>query len=169
MLGRLGKLGRLSTLRIFVFFTQLTQHTHLTQFTFHVFLLLLLPCAIVPRNYFVPSPLMRKLSLLLGSLGGVMAGYVFSNKKLRQELMAAKDAEHAAKIIGKHLAADGEEVAKEVKKFAHEHEFDKKVAQGKSYVTKYYKKSQKDVKKMLSAGMKDAKMAMKTAKKKVGM
>lgn len=110
---------------------------------------------------------MKKLTLLLGSLGGAMAGYVFSNKKLRQELMTAKDAEAAAKILGKHIAADGQAVGKEMKQLAREHELDKKVAQGKDYVKKYYQKSSKEVKKMLNTGMKEAKKVVKNAKKRV--
>ncbi|MBP9773688.1 MAG: hypothetical protein KBD00_03590 [Candidatus Peribacteraceae bacterium] len=112
---------------------------------------------------------MKKLSLLLGSIGGAMAGYVLTNKKLRQELTGAKDAEAAAKILGKHLAADGKEVAKEMKQFAHEHDLDKKVADGKKYVKDYYTKSSKEVKKMLSSGMKEAKKVVTKAKKKVGV
>ena len=40
---------------------------------------------------------MKKISLLLSTLGGAMGGYLLSNKKLREELMKAKDAETAAK------------------------------------------------------------------------
>ena len=43
---------------------------------------------------------MKKLSLLLGTLGGATAGYLFSNKKLRDQLSGAKDAEEAARILG---------------------------------------------------------------------
>lgn len=112
---------------------------------------------------------MKKLSLLLGSLGGAMAAYVFSNKKLRQELMAAKDPEAAAKIIGKHISSDGALVAKEVKQFAREHELDKKVAEGKKYVMSTYKDSQKGVKQFLTTKVKEAKKSVKSAKKKMGM
>ncbi len=57
---------------------------------------------------------MKKLSFLVGTLGGAMAGYVFSNKKLREQLVNAKDPSAAAKILGKHLSEDGQVVAKEV-------------------------------------------------------
>ncbi len=112
---------------------------------------------------------MKKMSLLLGSLGGAMAGYLLSNKKLRQELTTAKDTQAAAKIIGKHLASDGQDVAREAKKFAHAHQLDKKVAEGKKYVMDQYKESKKGVEKMIAQGMKDTQKAVKSAKKKVGM
>lgn len=112
---------------------------------------------------------MKKMSLLLGSLGGAMAGYLFSNKKLRQELMSAKDTQAAAKIIGKHIAADGETVAHEAKKFAQAHQMDKSVEQGKKFVLDKYKESKKGVEKMVNDGMKEAKKAMVKAKKKVGL
>lgn len=109
---------------------------------------------------------MKKLSLLLGSLGGVMAGYVFSNKKLRNELIAAKDASAAAKILGKHLSSDGNQVAKEVKTFVDAQDWEKTLDQGKKYVTKYYKASKKEVEKMVKLGTKEAKRLMKEQKAK---
>lgn len=109
---------------------------------------------------------MKKLSLLLGSLGGVMAGYVFSNKKLRNELMDAKDASAAAKILGKHLSADGGQVAKEVKTFVNSQDWEKTLAQGKKYAAKYYKTSKKEVEKMVKLGTKEAKRLMKEQKAK---
>ena len=108
---------------------------------------------------------MKKLSFLLGSLGGVMAGYVFSNKKLRAELMEAKDTTAAAKILGKHLSADGQNVAKEVQQLAEEHHMDKHVADGRKYVTKYYKTAKGEVQKFLSDKVKDATSMMKVAAK----
>ena len=108
---------------------------------------------------------MKKLSFLLGSLGGVMAGYVFSNKKLRKELMDAKDTSEAAKILGKHLASDGQTVAKEVQQLAEEHHLDKHVAEGKKYAAQYYKSAKGEVQKFLSAKVKDATAAVKSSAK----
>ncbi len=110
---------------------------------------------------------MRKLTLLLGSVGGALAGYVFSNKKLRRELTDAKDGAHAAKILGRYLSADGQQVAKEVKKFAIEHDMDKKVAQGKKYVKQYYDKSRREAEKLIKKGAKQAGRYVKKAKKRV--
>ena len=110
---------------------------------------------------------MKKLTLLLGSLGGALAGYALSNKKLRKELMEAPDAQAAAKILGKHLSSDGEQVAKEVKHLAQVHEVDKKIAEGKKYVKKYYDKSAKEVKKMVDQATKEAKKMIGKAKKNV--
>ena len=93
-----------------------------------------------------------------------MAGYVFSNSKLRAELMKAKDGPSAAKVLGKHLAEDGQTVAKEVQQLAEEHHLDTHVAHGRKYVQKYYKNARDEVQKFLSAKVKDA---TKVAKKAV--
>ncbi len=108
---------------------------------------------------------MKKLSFLLGTLGGAMAGYVFSNKKLRSELMDAKDASEAAKVLGKHLSNDGQKVAKEVRLLAVEHDLDGRIADGKKYVQDYYSSAKDDVQKFLGAKMKEATRAVKGAKK----
>ena len=68
-----------------------------------------------------------------------MAGYVFSNTRLRAELMRAKDGKAAARILGRHLASDGQTVAKEVQQLAEEHHLDAHVAQGKKQVVKKMK------------------------------
>ncbi len=108
-----------------------------------------------------PTFTMKRLSLLLGSLGGVMAGYVFSNKKLRNELADAKDATAAARILGKHLSSDGGQVAKEVKQFVTSQDWEKNLHSGKKYAAKYYKTSKKGVEKMMKVGKKEAKKFMK--------
>lgn len=108
---------------------------------------------------------MKKLSFLVGTLGGALAGYVFSNKKLRTELLEAKDASVAAKILGKHLSKDGQHVAKEVRQLAEEHHLDDKISGGKKYVQEYYKDAKGEVQKFLGAKMKDATRVVKGAKK----
>lgn len=109
---------------------------------------------------------MKKLTFLLGTLGGAMAGYVFSNKKLRTELQGAKDAGAAAKILGKHLAEDGETVAKEAKRFAEQHNLDSKIADGKKYAQKYYESAKDEVQKYIGAKSKQAVKGVKKAGKK---
>jgi tRNA G18 (ribose-2'-O)-methylase SpoU len=99
---------------------------------------------------------MKKVSLLLGSLGGALAGYVFSNKKLRQDLANAKDAQAAAKVLGKHLSADGQAVGKEVKQFVHSDQFQEKMSEAKKYAKQYYEKSKKEVTKLMKQGKKEA-------------
>ena len=110
---------------------------------------------------------MKKISLLLGSLGGAMAGYIFSNKKLRQQLADAKDAGAAAKILGKHLASDGEQVAKEVTRFVGSHDWEGTMNTGKKYAVKYYQASKREVQKMMRKGKKEAKILVSKAKKKL--
>lgn len=114
-----------------------------------------------------PFTAMRKMSILLGSVGGALAGYVFSNKKLRQELMDAKDAGAAARILGKHLSSDGSKVAKEVKQLAYQHHWDEKVADGKKYVMQYYHSSAKEAQKMFDSAKKEALKLMKKTGKRV--
>mgnify|MGYP001570796967 CR=1 FL=1 len=108
---------------------------------------------------------MKKLSFLLGTLGGAMAGYVFSNKKLRAELMDAKDATQAAKILGKHLSHDGQKVAQEAQQLAEEHGLDDRLADGKKYVQGYYESAKDEVQKFLGAKVKQATKAAHKVKK----
>ncbi len=110
---------------------------------------------------------MKKLSFLLGSLGGALAGYVFSNNKLREELMKAKDTTAAAKILGHHLSKDGQTVAKEVQQLAEEHHLDSHIAHGKKYVKNYYDSAKDEVQKFLSAKVKDATKVATKAKKQM--
>ncbi|TSC79204.1 MAG: hypothetical protein G01um101425_704 [Candidatus Peregrinibacteria bacterium Gr01-1014_25] len=79
---------------------------------------------------------MKKLPLLLGTLGGALAGYIFNNNKLRAELAKAKDAEAAAKTLGKHLSHDGKKLAKEVQKFVESDEVQTQLKKAKTYVAK---------------------------------
>ena len=110
---------------------------------------------------------MKKLTFLLGTLGGAMAGYIFSNKKLRTELKNAPDAAAAAKVLGKHLSADGQMVAKEAKQLAQEHHLDDRIAEGKKYVEGYYKSAKSEVQKFLGAKVKEATGVAKRAKRKI--
>jgi hypothetical protein len=93
---------------------------------------------------------MKKLSFLLGTLGGALAGYVFSNNKLRKELTEAPDAAAAAKVLGKHLAADGQTVAKEVGDLAKQYHLDERLDDGKKYALKYYNSARKELTKFVT-------------------
>ncbi|MBP9850187.1 MAG: hypothetical protein KBC47_00655 [Candidatus Peribacteraceae bacterium] len=108
---------------------------------------------------------MKKLTFLLGTVGGAMAGYVFSNKKLRNEMLEAKDSKEAAKILGKHLSADGQVVAKEVRQLAEQHGLDDSIADGKQYVQDYYSSAKGEVQKFLGAKVKEAKRAVGSVRK----
>lgn len=110
---------------------------------------------------------MKKLTFLLGTLGGAMAGYVFSNKKLRTEMLDAKDSKEAAKILGKHLSNDGQVVAKEVRQLAEQHGLDDRIADGKDYVQEYYTSAKDEVQKFLGAKVKEAKRAVGAVRKSV--
>ncbi len=109
---------------------------------------------------------MKKVSLLLGTLGGAMAGYLFSNKKLREELTNAPDAQQAAKILGKHLSQDGDKLAKDVKEFVESDSVQKSIKQAKVYANKQYVSAKKEVKKLVKKGEKEAMNMAKQMKKK---
>jgi hypothetical protein len=88
---------------------------------------------------------MKKLPLLLGALGGALAGYLFNNTKLRSDLSKAKDAESAAKLLGKHLSTDGKKLGKEVQKFMESDEVQKNVKKAKAFVEKQAKEWSEEV------------------------
>ncbi len=114
---------------------------------------------------------MRKLTLLLGAMGGAMAGYVFSNKTLRDELTNAKDAEAAGRVLAKHLAKDGKQVGKEVKNFIESDEVQNNLVKAKKYAMDQAKELQKNAMGLMKQGKKEvaslAKKTAKTATKKV--
>jgi hypothetical protein len=93
---------------------------------------------------------MRKLSLLLGTMGGALAGYLFSNRPLREELSKAKDAEAAGRVLAKHLAKDGKQIGSEVKKFVESDEVQDNLAKAKVYVKDTAKKMQGELSKLPS-------------------
>src|SRR3989338_7508840 len=96
---------------------------------------------------------MKKLSLLLGTLGGALAGYVFSNTNLREELSKAKDADAAGKILAKHLQRDGKQIGREVKQFVQSDVVQNNVKKAKHYVKQNAKKLQSDLKGMIDDKM----------------
>lgn len=103
------------------------------------------------------------MSLLMTTLGGAMAGYMISNKKLRDELSGAKDAKAAASILAKHVKNDGEKLGKEAWEFAKSPEVQDKLAQAKKYAEGQYKTAKKQV---MGYVKKEAKEMKKMAKKK---
>lgn len=118
---------------------------------------------------------MKKLSLLVGALGGAMAGYVFSNNKLREDLSSAKDAEEAGKILAKHLQKDGQQIGKEIHQFVKSDAVQDNVEKAKKYADAQLKKLKGDLKGMMAKGEKKvaatskkaAAQAKKTVKKAV--
>ena len=121
---------------------------------------------------------MKKVSLLISTLGGAMAGYLFSNKNLRDELTNAKDAEAAAKSLAKHLQKDGKKLATEMQKFVDSDDFQENVTKAKKFAKEkgeqakkelqsVVKKSQAKAKKTATVAKKKATKATKTAVKRV--
>lgn len=115
-----------------------------------------------------------------------MAGYILSNKKLRESLAKAKDADDVAKLLGKHLQRDGKKIAKQVKEFVDSEDVQNNIKKAKSFATKKVndakdelselmcegkgkvkKAAKKGVSKARSTAKKGAAKASKTAKKAV--
>ena len=105
---------------------------------------------------------MRKFSLLLGTLGGALAGYILSNEKLRKNMADAPNAEAMAKMLGQQLAKDGKKVAGEVKTFVESDDVQKNFKKAKAYANKKLGAAQKELEKLVKKG---AKQARKYAKK----
>jgi hypothetical protein len=104
---------------------------------------------------------MKKLSLLVGALGGTFAGYLFSNQQLRTQLAKAKDPEAAAKILGKHLSRDGKKIAKEVQEFVKSDEVQKNLGKARRYAEDVFVQAKRDVGSLVGSGAKSAKLAAK--------
>lgn len=108
---------------------------------------------------------MRKFSLLLGAMGGALAGYLLSNDKLRMELKKTKDPEAAAKLLGKHLQQDGTKIAKEVKQFVESDDVQKNLAKAKKFTLAKFKDAKKGMAGMVKRGRKEADKMMKKGTK----
>ncbi len=100
---------------------------------------------------------MRKFSLLLGTLGGALGGYILSNEKLRKQMAEAKNAEGMAKVLGQHLTKDGKKIAREVKVFVESDEVQKNLHKAKAFASKKLGVAQKELEKYARKGMKQAK------------
>jgi len=107
---------------------------------------------------------MKKLSLLVGTLGGAMAGYLFSNKKLREELSQTKDAEDAAKLLGLHLQRDGKKLAKQIQEFIDSDEVQNNVQKAKKFTKKKVDEAKKEMNALVSEGADRARTVAKKAK-----
>lgn len=109
---------------------------------------------------------MKKLSLLLGTLGGAVAGYLFSNNKLRDELGKAKSTEAAAKILARHLQSDGSKVGAEIQSFIRSEPVQQKFSQAKEYAKKELQVARQELKKLVDQGKSQVKKATDSLKKK---
>jgi len=90
-----------------------------------------------------------------------MGGYLLSNKKLREELMKAKDAEDAAKSLGKHLQRDGKKIAQQVREFVESEEVQSNVDRAKAFTRKKADEAKKELKNFIDVGTNKAKAGAK--------
>ncbi|MDA1209277.1 MAG: hypothetical protein O2904_04585 [bacterium] len=106
---------------------------------------------------------MKKLSLLLSTVGGAMGGYLLSNKKLRDELSKTDDAESAAKTLGKHLQRDGKKLAEQLKEFINSEEVQSNLTKAKKYAKEKTNEAKKELNAMVDSGTKKAKTSAQKA------
>jgi len=104
---------------------------------------------------------MKKFSLLLATLGGAAAGYLFSDKKLREELMNAETPEEAARLLGKHLQKDGKKLAGQMQEFVQSDEVQKHLGKAKALSKKKMDEATKLLKSMADDGASRAKSSAK--------
>lgn len=95
---------------------------------------------------------MKKISLLLSTLGGAMGGYLLSNKKLRDELINAKDAEAAARTLGKHLQRDGKKIAEQVREFVESEEVQGNLGKAKTFAKQKADEARKELTRLVDSG-----------------
>ena len=110
---------------------------------------------------------MRKFSLLLGTLGGALAGYILSNDKLRQKMADAPNAEAMAKMLGEQLTKDGKKVAKEVKAFVESDDVQKNLKKAKVFASRKLGVAQKKLEVLVKKGAKEAKKYAKSGMREV--
>lgn len=108
---------------------------------------------------------MKKFSLLVGTLGGALAGYILSNEKLRNRMAEAPNAEAMAKMLGEQLTKDGKKVAKEVKTFVESDDVQKNLKKAKAFATKKLGVAQKELEKYTKKGMREARTYAKKGMK----
>jgi uncharacterized membrane protein YheB (UPF0754 family) len=104
---------------------------------------------------------MRKVSLLLSTMGGALAGYILTNEKLRKALSNAKDPETAAKMLGQNLMKDGKKIAKEVQAFVESDDVQQNLKKAKTYATEKMMEAKMNFEKMAKDATKKAKKMMK--------
>ena len=70
---------------------------------------------------------MKKFSFVVSAIGGVVLGYLASNKKLREELSKAKSPDAAGKVLASHLQRDGKRIGQEMRSFLESAHMQKKI------------------------------------------
>lgn len=110
---------------------------------------------------------MKKFSLLIGALGGALGGYLLSNTKLREGLLDAKDPEHAAKLLARHLKDDGKKIAKEAQNFLESKEVQNNIAKARKFAAMKMNEAKKQVGVFVKQGQNKAASAIKKSARSV--
>lgn len=101
---------------------------------------------------------MKKLSFVVSALGGAVLGYLASNKKLRDELCAAKNTETLGKTFARHLQQDGQRIGYELKAILESKKMQQKIRSARSLVQHQFQKAERGMQNLLeggTAGMKE--------------
>ena len=109
---------------------------------------------------------MRKFSFLIGALGGALGGYLLSKPKLVEQLSRAKDATHAAKMLGKQLQQDGQKLAREVKEFVESDEVQENISKAKKFAQKKFQVAKREVGNFVREESKSVKKKVRSKVKK---
>ncbi|MDO8648891.1 MAG: hypothetical protein Q7R81_03845 [Candidatus Peregrinibacteria bacterium] len=111
---------------------------------------------------------MKKLSLLMSTLGGTAAFYILSNSKLRKELSKARNPQEMLEVIKKHTSRDGSKIAKEVQELVTSDEVQGKIAQAKLFTEDSVTKAKQGLSGLWSKAKNLTDSAIDAAKKKMG-
>ncbi len=111
---------------------------------------------------------MKKLNLLLGTMGSTAAWYVLSNKKLRTELGKAKGPQETVKILKKYIGRDAEKIGDEVHALIHSDEVQETVTTVKTFAEDKFAKAKTGFGGLLAKGKKPKDEALEKMKAEKG-
>lgn len=109
---------------------------------------------------------MKKFNFIIGALGGALSGYLMSNKKLRQQLVKAKDKKEAAKILGESIKQSGSDLAQDAKELLESESVQKTFGDFRTFANKKWTEVQKEIGSYAKKATGHAKKALKKATKK---
>ena len=103
---------------------------------------------------------MKKLALLLGTVGSTAAWYILSNKKIRTELGKAKGPQETIDILKKYIGKDAEKIGKEVYELIHSEELQEKLTSAKGFAAEKFSEAKTGFGGLLARGKKLKEAAM---------
>lgn len=107
--------------------------------------------------------IMKKLSLLVSTIGGAVLGYLASNERLRKELSKAKGPDAARKILAQHLQKDGKRIGQEIRSFLESAHMQKKIHGAQTMLQQQFRKAEGELNHLFNQGKKEVKKLSHTA------